>query len=215
MHFTLPPMMTTRPTSESSSESRASARATLVSGPSHGTLTWNFHGGFTYTPDPDFFGTDSFTYKAHDVLDESNVATVTLTVTPVTDPFLGRLSERRRARVSPKPNAVLLPDVGDQRHMLARPQGEVVCHVVDLMVIVMPRSDRIQGAGQPRFRPVQFAQCKPEFHVTVRPSIRRRRNPDRRRLPARRRSRVAMPLWWARGPGRTRRRPGVVGPQRF
>ncbi len=63
-------------------------RAALVSGPSHGTLAFNYRGGFTYTPDANFFGTDSFTYKALDVLDESNVATVTLTVTPVNDPFL-------------------------------------------------------------------------------------------------------------------------------
>ncbi|MEJ2080279.1 MAG: Ig-like domain-containing protein, partial [Acidobacteriota bacterium] len=41
----------------------------------------------TYTPDPDFFGSDSFTYKVLDSSgDVSAVATVSITVTPVNDP---------------------------------------------------------------------------------------------------------------------------------
>jgi VCBS repeat-containing protein len=39
----------------------------------------------TYTPALDFNGTDTFTYKANDGLADSNVATVTITVTPVND----------------------------------------------------------------------------------------------------------------------------------
>jgi len=53
-----------------------------TSQPSHGTLT-NFDdadGGFTYTPDPDFVGTDTFTYVLEDV-DGSPTGTVTITVT--------------------------------------------------------------------------------------------------------------------------------------
>jgi uncharacterized repeat protein (TIGR01451 family) len=53
----------------------------LVAGPSNGTLRLNrFDGSFTYTPNPGFTGTDSFTYKASDGDAESNVATVTITV---------------------------------------------------------------------------------------------------------------------------------------
>ena len=40
--------------------------ARLVSGPSHGTLTLNLDGTLSYTPDPDFNGVDSFTYRAND-----------------------------------------------------------------------------------------------------------------------------------------------------
>ena len=40
--------------------------AVLVSGPSHGTLTLNANGSFTYTPNANFNGTDSFTYRASD-----------------------------------------------------------------------------------------------------------------------------------------------------
>jgi VCBS repeat-containing protein len=57
----------------------------LVAGPSHGTLTLNADGSFSYTPNADFNGTDSFTYKANDGLLDGNVATVTLTVAPVND----------------------------------------------------------------------------------------------------------------------------------
>ena len=46
--------------------------AILVSGPSHGSLTLNSNGSFTYSPNPDYNGPDTFTYKASD---GSNIAT--------------------------------------------------------------------------------------------------------------------------------------------
>ncbi len=60
-------------------------RAILVTGPSNGTLSLGQDGSFTYTPNANFNGSDSFTYKANDGADDSNVATVTITVTPVND----------------------------------------------------------------------------------------------------------------------------------
>jgi VCBS repeat-containing protein len=60
--------------------------AILVSGPTHGTLTLNANGSLTYTPATNYNGTDSFTYKANDGTSDSNVATVTITITPVIDP---------------------------------------------------------------------------------------------------------------------------------
>ena len=60
--------------------------ATLVSTPVNGTLTLNADGSFTYTPEPDFNGSDSFTYKNNDGLVDSNTATVTITVRAVNDP---------------------------------------------------------------------------------------------------------------------------------
>ena len=59
--------------------------ASLVSGPAHGSLTLNADGSFSYTPDADWNGTDSFTYTANDVALDSNVATVTITMNPVND----------------------------------------------------------------------------------------------------------------------------------
>jgi VCBS repeat-containing protein len=57
----------------------------LVAGPTHGTLTLGADGSFSYTPDADFNGSDSFTYRVNDGELDSNIATVALQVTPVND----------------------------------------------------------------------------------------------------------------------------------
>ena len=49
--------------------------------PSHGSVTFNADGGFTYTPDADFFGNDSFEYYADDGTTTSGGAFVNITVT--------------------------------------------------------------------------------------------------------------------------------------
>ena len=59
--------------------------AVLVTGVSHGSLTLNANGSFTYTPAANYFGPDSFTYKANDGIVDSNIVTVSLTVNPVND----------------------------------------------------------------------------------------------------------------------------------
>jgi VCBS repeat-containing protein len=58
----------------------------LVTGTTNGQLTFNADGSFTYDPDPDFDGVDSFTFKASDLSGDSNTATVTLDVQSVNDP---------------------------------------------------------------------------------------------------------------------------------
>ena len=60
--------------------------AILVTGPVHGTLALAATGAFTYTPFPSVSGPDSFTYRANDGELNSNIVTVTITVTPVNDP---------------------------------------------------------------------------------------------------------------------------------
>jgi VCBS repeat-containing protein len=60
--------------------------AVLVSGPAYGMLRLSTDGSFTYMPNVNFNGIDSFRYKASDGTYESSVATVTITVTPVNDP---------------------------------------------------------------------------------------------------------------------------------
>jgi gliding motility-associated-like protein len=54
--------------------------------PAHGTVTMNPDGTFTYTPDADFVGTDSFTYVACNDEGECYEATVTIIVYNVVDP---------------------------------------------------------------------------------------------------------------------------------
>ncbi len=55
--------------------------AVLVAGPAHGTVTLNTDGSFEYIPTTDYVGSDSFTYKANDTNNDSNVATVSIDVT--------------------------------------------------------------------------------------------------------------------------------------
>lgn len=56
----------------------------VVSSPSNGTLVLNPDGSFSYTPDANFVGIDSFTYEDMENGQSSNVATVTLLVNPLT-----------------------------------------------------------------------------------------------------------------------------------
>lgn len=58
----------------------------LVSGVQHGTLTLNPDGSFTYTPQANYNGLDSFQYQVIDAKHQpSNIATVTLNITAVDD----------------------------------------------------------------------------------------------------------------------------------
>ncbi|HLP75707.1 MAG TPA: Ig-like domain-containing protein, partial [Candidatus Paceibacterota bacterium] len=54
--------------------------AVLNAGPSHGSLTLNADGSFTYTPTSGYGGADSFTYHANDGALASGVVTVSLAV---------------------------------------------------------------------------------------------------------------------------------------
>jgi hypothetical protein len=77
--------------------------ATLVAGPSHGSLTLGADGGFTYTPVWPFVGADSFTYQASTASGPSTVATVSLSVaapTTVQPPFNLRVDSVAGSRVT-------------------------------------------------------------------------------------------------------------------
>ena len=58
----------------------------IISNPSQGQIQLNPDGTITYTPKPNFNGTDTFSYTVKDDIGQtSNSATVTVTVTPVND----------------------------------------------------------------------------------------------------------------------------------
>ena len=59
--------------------------AMLLTDPVSGTLTFNNNGSFTYVPDANFNGVDTFTYSASDGTNLSDPATVTIDVAPVAD----------------------------------------------------------------------------------------------------------------------------------
>jgi probable HAF family extracellular repeat protein len=63
----------------------------IVSSPQHGTLSGNGAQGLKYTPNANYHGGDSFTFKAYDGQAYStNTATVTITVNPVNDAPVAR-----------------------------------------------------------------------------------------------------------------------------
>jgi hypothetical protein len=59
---------------------------TNLTQPANGSAAVNADQTVTYTPDPEFFGTDSFTYTANDGEIDSNTASVTVEVLSVNDP---------------------------------------------------------------------------------------------------------------------------------
>lgn len=61
--------------------------ATLITGPANAAqFVLNANGTFLYRPQPNFFGTDNFVYRANDgLLNANHLATVTITVTEIND----------------------------------------------------------------------------------------------------------------------------------
>ena len=57
----------------------------VVDAPANGTLGTISDGTVTYTPNLNFNGSDTFTFKANDGVVDSNVATVSITIAPVND----------------------------------------------------------------------------------------------------------------------------------
>jgi hypothetical protein len=56
-----------------------------VAGPAHGALSVTADNRLRYTPAANWHGADSFTYRLSDGVSESNVATVSVTVSPAND----------------------------------------------------------------------------------------------------------------------------------
>ena len=119
---------------------------------------WNADGTFTYTPDADFNGTDSFTFKANDGTVDSNVATVSLIITAVNDaPVLSG-------------NAVLesVLEASDQ------PAGELVSSlfgglVSDVDIDIAERHRRGERSAE---RPGSLAVLNGRWRTTGLPSVR-------------------------------------------
>ncbi len=69
-----------------STTSGGSLTYALATGVSHGTLSFNANGSYSYTPTGDYSGADSFTYTVTDAASgESLTQTVNLTVNPISD----------------------------------------------------------------------------------------------------------------------------------
>ena len=80
-----------------------------VSDPANGTLTLNTNGSFTYIPAANWNGADSFTYVANDGTEDSNIATVSITVAPVNDPPVA--ADDSYATAEDTPLTIIVPGV--------------------------------------------------------------------------------------------------------
>ena len=58
----------------------------LVANATNGNVVVNANGTFVYTPNLNYNGPDSFTFKANDGIVDSNIATISITVVAVNDP---------------------------------------------------------------------------------------------------------------------------------
>jgi VCBS repeat-containing protein len=88
--------------------------ASKVSDPAHGTLTLAANGGFHYSPDENFNGADSFTYRASDGVATSDVTTVNITVASVNDaPIISDISDQSTNEDTNAVVAFTLSDVDD------------------------------------------------------------------------------------------------------
>ncbi|MCS7046436.1 MAG: tandem-95 repeat protein, partial [Gemmataceae bacterium] len=90
---------------------RTNFKAILVSGPANGTVHLNEDGSFTYTPNQDFNGVDTFTYKVNDGHEDSNVATVTITVTAINDAPIAQNGTLVTAEDTPATGQLIATDV--------------------------------------------------------------------------------------------------------
>src|SRR5690349_18114810 len=85
----------------------------LVSGPAHGSLTLSSDGSFSSTTTANYNGSDSFVYKVNDGTADSNLATVTLTITPVNDPPIASAESYTTAEDTALSVSGLLTDASD------------------------------------------------------------------------------------------------------
>jgi hypothetical protein len=151
--------------------------AAIVTQPAHGTVTQNANGTWTYTPNQYFFGTDTFTYAVSDGVDQSNVATVTLTVNKVeiaptatnsvvtgieNTPLVLQWSNFAVNDVNGVPLTIVinaLPGAGQLQSLQANGQWAAVA-------VGAKFTEAAINAGSLRFVPAQYASGGPGYTLT-------------------------------------------------
>jgi hypothetical protein len=130
--------------------------ASSVLPPAHGTLNLNQDGSFLYTPDADFHGSDSFKYVVITGALKSNLATVSLTVTPVDD--APTVTVTPGACMSDKTaQGLMVLTLADVDTAAA---GLVVTAASSNTALVSTKSLVITGTGQSRALPITAADKK-------------------------------------------------------
>jgi hypothetical protein len=105
---------------------------TIVSGPTQGMLT-GLPPTVTYTPNPHYYGPDSFTFSVNDGTVDSDVATVSITVTPVNDAPVALSQDMTAFENSPLVITLSGQDV----------DGDVLSY----KIVSRPSHGRLDGAG--------------------------------------------------------------------
>jgi hypothetical protein len=131
--------------------------AVLVTGPTNGTLTLGANGNFLYTPTSNFFGTDSFTYRASNGTTASAPVTVTLNVTPVNDaPTISALANQTVSHSNPAgPWSVTIGDIDSPASSLS------VTATSSDQSLVTNSAITVVGSGATR-----SVSLRPNAHVT-------------------------------------------------
>jgi hypothetical protein len=125
---------------DSDPDSGDTRTALPVSGPANGTLSLNSDGSFSYTPNPNFFGTDSFRYQAKDAAGAlSNEATATIAVRSVNDPPDCAAVKADRSRLWPPDHTMSLVTLTGA----VDPEGEPIV----ITVTTVTQDEPINGRG--------------------------------------------------------------------
>lgn len=79
----------------------------IITEPQHGTLKLKSNGNFSYSPDDNYIGTDSFTYQVDNGVLKSSIAKVTIKITPLVAPVANNMSltSNRGAKINTTFNA--------------------------------------------------------------------------------------------------------------
>jgi gliding motility-associated-like protein len=105
---------------------------TIISSPTNGTLTGS-GASRTYTPAANYNGSDSFTYRVSDGQLQSNIATVSITVTPVNDAPVANSQNLTTPEDTPLPITLTGSDVdGD---------------AITFSVVTQPQNGVLTGSG--------------------------------------------------------------------
>ncbi len=99
----------------------------VVTNPAHGTLSFNNDGTYTYTPEADYNGTDSFDYQLCDIDGDCSPATVTITIGSINDLPLTADDSNTTNEDTP-----VNGDISEQRHSKRRRREHLVgCYQSD------------------------------------------------------------------------------------
>jgi VCBS repeat-containing protein len=139
----------------------------VVDQPANGTLIFFPDGRYTYTPNADFNGTDSFTYRVDDGNGGTAMATVTLTITPVNDGPVAANDIFITAEDTPVTIDVRTNDIDIDGPPLTVTAIDGTAIAANQSVSVVGGSVRLNADGTLTFTPDANYNGAPQFTYTV------------------------------------------------